>query len=185
MRLCPDRVVCGAARRRRCCRRSSRRGSPAPRAPRKIEIGGKWVTEKTPERPRAPGLQGRQVGDDQYGRPLKRGRELFGTGDAYATKLNAGAPVWRAGANVSTRLKTEAPLVIGGKTLAPGEYTLFIDLKPRRLDADRLHPEGAAELRPEQQGPRSGAPTATTPRTTWSACRCSVAAIPFSVEQLT
>ena len=54
-----------------------------------------------------------------YSRPLKRGRELFGTGDAYATKLNAGAPVWRAGANVSTRLKTEAPLVIGGKTLPP------------------------------------------------------------------
>jgi Protein of unknown function (DUF2911) len=65
-----------------------------------------------------------------YGRPLKRGRELFGAGDAYATKLNAGAPVWRAGANVSTRLKTETPLVIGGKPLPAGEYTMFIDLKP-------------------------------------------------------
>jgi hypothetical protein len=64
------------------------------------------------------------------GRPIKRGRELFGAGDAYATKLNAGAPVWRAGANVSTRLKTEAPLVIGGKPLPAGEYTMFIDLKP-------------------------------------------------------
>src|SRR5262249_30299535 len=39
-------------------------------------------------------------------------------------------PVWRAGANVSTRLRTELPLVFNGKTVAPGEYTLFIDLKP-------------------------------------------------------
>ena len=38
--------------------------------------------------------------------------------------------MWRAGANVSTRLKTEAPLVIGGKPLPAGEYTMFIDLKP-------------------------------------------------------
>jgi hypothetical protein len=31
---------------------------------------------------------------------------------------------------VSTRLKTEVPLVVNGKTVAPGEYSLFIDLKP-------------------------------------------------------
>jgi hypothetical protein len=37
--------------------------------------------------------------------------------------------VWRAGANVSTRIKTEVPLVIGGKTVPPGEYSLFIELK--------------------------------------------------------
>jgi hypothetical protein len=44
--------------------------------------------------------------------------------------VKAGAPVWRAGANVSTRLKTEVPLAINNKTVAPGEYSLFIDLKP-------------------------------------------------------
>lgn len=38
--------------------------------------------------------------------------------------------MWRAGANVSTRLKTEVPLVVGGRTVAAGEYGLFIDLKP-------------------------------------------------------
>ena len=38
-------------------------------------------------------------------------------------------PVWRAGANVSTRLKTEVPLTFGGKTVPPGEYSLFIDLE--------------------------------------------------------
>lgn len=62
-----------------------------------------------------------------YGRPLKRGRDLFGPPD-WADMLNDGAPVWRAGANQSTRLVTEAPLIIGGTRVEPGEYTLFIDL---------------------------------------------------------
>ena len=65
--------------------------------------------------------------DVYYGRPLKRGRDLFGPPD-WAAMLNDGAPVWRAGANQSTRLVTEAPLIIGGARVEPGEYTLFIDL---------------------------------------------------------
>ena len=65
--------------------------------------------------------------DVYYGRPLKRGRDLFGPPD-WAAMLNDGAPVWRAGANQSTRLVTEAPLIIGGTRVEPGEYTLFIDL---------------------------------------------------------
>jgi len=65
-----------------------------------------------------------------YGRPIKRGRDLFGAGGNFGRDLNAGAPVWRAGANVSTRLKTEVPLVINGKTVPPGEYSLFIILRP-------------------------------------------------------
>jgi hypothetical protein len=64
------------------------------------------------------------------GRPIKRGRDLWGSGPNYGkTLLVGGATVWRAGANVSTRLKTEAPLQIGGKTVPVGEYSLFIDLK--------------------------------------------------------
>ncbi len=65
--------------------------------------------------------------DVHYGRPLVRGRDLFGPPD-WAAMLNDGAPVWRAGANRSTRLVTEAPLIIGGTRVEPGEYTLFIDL---------------------------------------------------------
>ena len=65
--------------------------------------------------------------DVYYGRPLKRGRDLFGPPD-WADMLNDGAPVWRAGANQSTRLVTEAPLIIAGTRVEPGEYTLFIDL---------------------------------------------------------
>lgn len=63
----------------------------------------------------------------RYGRPIKRGRDLFGPPD-FAEALTDGAPVWRAGANVSTRLTTEVPIVIEQRTIAPGEYTLFIEL---------------------------------------------------------
>jgi len=65
-----------------------------------------------------------------YGRPIKRGRDVFGSGANYGKVANPDAPVWRAGANVSTQLKTEVPLVINGKNIAPGTYTMFIDLKP-------------------------------------------------------
>ena len=65
--------------------------------------------------------------DVHYGRPIKRGRDLFGLPD-WAEALNDGAPVWRAGANQTTRLVTEVPLMFGGTRVEPGEYTLFIDL---------------------------------------------------------
>lgn len=86
----------------------------SPRGSAEVQIGGrdgKWM-ELT------------------YGRPLLRGRtNVFGAGAEYGQKLYAGAPVWRAGADVSTRIKTETPLNIGGKTVPPGEYSLFVDLK--------------------------------------------------------
>ncbi len=72
-------------------------------------VGGQWI-------------------DIRYGRPIKRGRNLFGLSDS-AEALNDGAPVWRAGANVSTQLTAELPIVIGDTTVAPGTYTVFIDLK--------------------------------------------------------
>jgi hypothetical protein len=74
-------------------------------------VGGKWI-------------------EIRYGRPIKRGRDLFGPAD-FAEALNDGAPVWRAGANQSTRLVTEVPLVIAGRTIASGEYTIFIELSRR------------------------------------------------------
>jgi len=64
-----------------------------------------------------------------YGRPIKRGRDLFGSGNSYGHRLRAGAPVWRAGADVSTYLMSDVPLVINGKTVPAGGHTLFIDLK--------------------------------------------------------
>lgn len=106
-------------------------GPPAsPAGTAEMEIGGKWVTEKGANGRENTVYKGGKWVTISYGRPLKRGRDLWGTGAEYGKKLNAGAPVWRAGANVSTTLKTTAPLVIGDKPLPPGEYLLFIDLKP-------------------------------------------------------
>jgi hypothetical protein len=88
------------------------------------EIGGKYNNSAEPEY-----VGGKWI-EISYGRPIKRGRDLWGSGPDYGQMILAGAPVWRAGANVSTRLKTEVPLVINNKSIAPGEYTMFIDLKP-------------------------------------------------------
>jgi hypothetical protein len=63
----------------------------------------------------------------RYGRPIRRGRDIFGLDD-YREFLNDGAPLWRAGANETTRLITEAPLTFGATTVDAGEYTVFMDL---------------------------------------------------------
>ncbi len=65
----------------------------------------------------------------KFGRPLRRGRDIFGPPDFIAF-LNDGAPVWRAGANYTTRLITELPIVIDDTRLEPGEYTMFIQVGP-------------------------------------------------------
>jgi hypothetical protein len=96
--------------------------SPEGRA--QAQVGGKWVAGQEAS------YQGGKWIEISYGRPGLKGRtNIFGSGAAYGKDVSAGAPVWRAGANVTTRLRTEVPLVIGGKTVAPGEYSVFIDLK--------------------------------------------------------
>lgn len=97
----------------------------SPRGTAAIELGGSYVKAQN-------GMQysGGKWIEISYGRPILRGRQnMFGAGADYGKALLAGAPIWRAGADVTTRLKTEVPLSIGGKTLAPGEYSLFIELK--------------------------------------------------------
>lgn len=95
-----------------------------------VHVQGKW--EKTERQQFTLGGE-RYVGgswiDITYGRPMLRGREAFtGTGADYGKAAYAGAPVWRAGANLSTRLKNSIPLVIGTTTVPAGEYSLFIEL---------------------------------------------------------
>ena len=63
----------------------------------------------------------------RYGRPIRRGRDLFAPSD-YVEFLNDGAPVWRAGANETTRLITEVPLRFGSHVVPAGEHTVFIEL---------------------------------------------------------
>lgn len=108
-----------------------RPASPDGRAA--AQVGGRFV----PGPVGGPVYSGGKWIEILYGRPLKRGRDVLGgSGSNYGKIAITGGPgypdvpVWRAGANMSTRLKTEVPLVINNKTLAPGEYTMFIDLKP-------------------------------------------------------
>ena len=101
-------------------------GRPAsPDGVSAAQVGGRYVAGGE-----APVYQGGKWIEILYGRPLKRGRDLWGSGATYGKTLDDSAPVWRAGANVSTRLKTEVPLVIADRLIPPGEYTMFIDLKP-------------------------------------------------------
>ena len=109
----------------------------SPEGSAHVQVLGAWVKGERPAF--TLGRESYQNGkwiEITYGRPLQRGRDLFGSGPNYGKAANdvgtAGLPappVWRAGANQSTRLKTEAPLLLGTTTVPPGEYTLFIDLK--------------------------------------------------------
>ena len=99
--------------------------SPSPSGTAATQVGGKYVAGGE-----APQYQNGKWIEITYGRPIKRGRDSMGLRRGLRAHAQRRAPVWRAGANVSTRLKTEAPLVINGKTVPAGEYSLFIDLKP-------------------------------------------------------
>ena len=72
--------------------------------------GGKWI-------------------EVSYGSPIKRGRDLFGSGATYGKAVLLDTPIWRAGADQTTRLKSEVPLKFGTTVVPPGEYSLFVDLK--------------------------------------------------------
>lgn len=109
----------------------------SPSGSTQAQVLGRWVKS---DRPSFAVGQERYVDgkwlEIAYGRPSLRGRDVFGSGENYGKALldlplgDWGAPpVWRAGANVSTRLNTEASLTMGGHTVPPGEYSLFIDVK--------------------------------------------------------
>ncbi|HSL22543.1 MAG TPA: DUF2911 domain-containing protein [Vicinamibacterales bacterium] len=99
----------------------------SPRGTAATQVSGKWIEEKPGAGPRYRG--GKWIVVD-YGRPILRGRtNIFGTGAEYGKAISDGESVWRAGANHTTRLRTEVPLVFGGKTVAAGEYSVFVELK--------------------------------------------------------
>jgi hypothetical protein len=54
-----------------------------------------------------------------YGRPARRGREIWG-------KLVPSDTVWRFGANAAAQLRTSKDLDIGGKTVPAGYYSLWL-----------------------------------------------------------
>jgi hypothetical protein len=99
---------------------------PSPPGQAAIQLGGAW--EKTAEGSRYK--DGKWVTVD-YSRPLLRGRkDIFGSGAEYGKQVLDDTEIWRAGANDTTRLTTQVPLQIGGKTIQPGVYNVFVDLKP-------------------------------------------------------
>ncbi|MDX2262524.1 MAG: DUF2911 domain-containing protein [Gemmatimonadales bacterium] len=53
-----------------------------------------------------------------YGRPVARGRDIMGGVVPFDE-------VWRTGANAATHLRTTAPMLLGGKRLEAGTYTLW------------------------------------------------------------
>ena len=121
-----------------------------------------------------------------YGRPILRGRtNIFGSGADYGHRVNAGGPVWRAGANLTTLLRTELLLEFGGKRVPPGDYAVLVELmnekdwtfilstQPRQT---RFDPKNTTELwggfnyKPDRDVARAP---------------MLVETIPFSIEQLT
>jgi hypothetical protein len=145
---------------------------PAFTLGREIYQGGKWI-------------------DITYGRPLQRGRDLFGAGANYGkAALDVGAPgfpappVWRAGANASTRLKTEVPLVFGDKTVPAGEYSLFVDLKPAQWTLIVSSWPAQQKFDPQNKTALWGA-YGYTPDKDVARVPMKVDSLPFAVEELT
>ncbi len=154
----------------------------SPRGTAAVQVSGKWEPAQQGTGQRYTG--GKWIVVD-YGRPNLRGRQnIFGSGAEYGKQVTGASPLWRAGANQTTTLTTEAPLTFGGKTLEPGTYSLFVDLK-----------EGAWTLvvstQPLQRNYEPANKTAT-----WGADNhdakfevarvpMTVATIPHSIEQFT
>ncbi len=89
-------------------------------------VGGQWVKNAAG----AMAYEGGKWIEVTYSRPMLRQRtNILGAGADYGVAVRAGAALWRAGANNSTVLKTEVPLVIGGRPVPAGEYGVLIDLR--------------------------------------------------------
>jgi hypothetical protein len=99
--------------------------TPAPAPAAKAATTEKPAAEKPAAEKRASPheqasitIAGKKVTID-YGRPFKKGREIFGG-------LVPWNEVWRAGADEATTLTTEADLTIGTLQVPKGTYTLFL-----------------------------------------------------------
>ncbi len=158
-------------------------GRPAsPAGSSATQVGGKYVK---PPGADEPVYQGGKWIEITYGRPIKRGRDLFaGTGANYGKAVNPDAPVWRAGANVSTQLKTEVPLVINGKTVPPGSYTVFIDLKPNNWTLILSSWEAQTRYDPNNKAALWGAYEYTPDKDVVRA-PMTLSTLPMAVDQLT
>jgi DUF2911 family protein len=81
------------------------------------ELAGKGLGNLSPRDTTRATVAGAHVQID-YGRPMRRGRTIFGNVVPWDT-------VWRTGANQATQLITDKDLVIGGTTVPAGTYSVF------------------------------------------------------------
>jgi hypothetical protein len=155
-------------------------GRPAsPAGTSATQVGGKYV----PGNDGAVYQNGKWI-EIHYSRPIKRGRDLFGgTGANYGKTVNPDAPVWRAGANQTTQLKTEVPLVINGKTVPPGTYTVFIDLKPNNWTLIVSRWEAQKDYDPNNKTQLFGA-FGYTPDKDVVRAPMTLSTLPYSADQL-
>lgn len=158
-----------------------------------VQVAGKWVkSDRQSYTMGGERYEGGKWIDILYSRPLMRGRGAFeGTGKDYGKSMIAQIPgvpkatVWRAGANVSTRLKTEVPLIIGGTTVPPGEYSLFIDLKqPTEWTFIVSNLGAATRIDPNNKDAIYGS-FGYTPDKDVTRAAMKVDTLPFTVEELT
>src|SRR6476660_2422635 len=156
-------------------------GRPAsPAGTAATEVGGKYDTSGS-----EPVYKGGKWIEITYGRPIKRGRDVLGgTGDKYGKVANPDAPVWRAGANYTTQLKTEVPISINGKTIAPGTYTMFIDLKPNNWTLIVSNWKAQTRYDPSNKNELWGA-YEYTPGKDVVRAPMKMSTLPFAVDQLT
>jgi hypothetical protein len=165
----------------------------SPEGSAQVQVLGKWTKGERPSFAlgRENYIGGRWI-EITYGRPLARGRDLFGSGANYGKAINdvgtAGLPappVWRAGANVSTRLKSEVPLTFGDRKVPAGEYSLFIDLKGPTEWTLIVSSWGAQQkFDPKDKSALWGA-YGYTPDKDVARVAMKVETLPFAVEQLT
>jgi hypothetical protein len=165
----------------------------SPEGSTQTQVLGKWSKGERPSFAlgRESYSGGRWI-EITYGRPLQRGRDLFGSGANYGKAINdvgtanlPAPPVWRAGANVSTRLKTEVPLTFADKKVPAGEYSLFIDLNgPTAWTL--IVSSWAAQMKfdPKDKAALWGA-YGYTPDKDVARIPMKVETLPFGVEQLT
>jgi hypothetical protein len=146
---------------------------PAYTLGRGTYVGGKWI-------------------EILYGRPLRRGRDLYGSGADYGKAVNdvgtpqlPAPPVWRAGANVSTRLHTDVALTFGNATVPAGDYTMFLDLKgPTQWTLIVSKWPAQMKFDPQDKTALWGA-YGYTPDRDVARVAMKVETLPFDVEQLT
>jgi hypothetical protein len=159
--------------------------APSPAGSSATQVAGQWTKSKNAQGREVERYENGKWVEITYSRPiLKERKNIFGTGADYGKGLNAGAPVWRAGADVSTRLKSEVPLQIGGKTVPAGEHSLFIDLKENNWTLIVSSWPAQQKYDPNNKAELWGAYN-YTPDKDVTRAPMTLGKLPFSVDQLT